>query len=242
MAKRKGTRGGSTPPRPITGQRLLDGWDGPDGGRIRLARAGEAPAVEQLLDLTGVGLDRIHADSIDTGGLAATLRVGLDGGQKQLTRAAATAAAGHDLVTVIPGLSLVLVAEDQDGEPVGALSAVPPASLLKVGAEQGVQGEQLLFFCLVIAKIGAVAVADSARGRGWGTHLLKRAVQVYQQLQYQLLYGQFDADSEPLPRFYSQRGFTPLSQDEGIDLNVLLGLPLGIQPGPDERLFTRWRR
>ncbi|MFH8386961.1 hypothetical protein ACH4E7_39615 [Kitasatospora sp. NPDC018058] len=75
-----------------------------------------------------------------------------------------------------------------------------------------------------------------------GTHLLKRAVQIYHQLQFRLLYGQFDADSPTLPTFYGQRGFTPLPPGKGIDLRVLLGLPLGIQAGPDERLFTRWRR
>ncbi|WP_052441414.1 GNAT family N-acetyltransferase [Streptacidiphilus anmyonensis] len=187
-------------------------------------------------------VDSLVAEGVDDGRLAAILKAGLDGGHDALLRALATTLAGNDLTAIVPGLSLVLVAEDADQQIVGTLVALPPYNIVAGLADRGVSGERLAFLCVVIAKISGLAVADSARGHGIGTQLLKRATQIYQQLSYQLVYGQFDADSTTLPAFYTGRGFAVKAPGEGEDLSVFLGIPLGVHSGPTERLFTRWRR
>jgi hypothetical protein len=56
MATRGKTRGGSTPPQPVTGKRVIEEWNGPQGGHIRLAQAGEDAAVQALMDTAGARL------------------------------------------------------------------------------------------------------------------------------------------------------------------------------------------
>lgn len=124
---------------------------------------------------------------------------------------------------------------------VGALSALPPYNIVSGLADRGVPAERLAFLRMVIAKISGLAVADPVRGHGVGTQLLKRATQVYQQLSFQLVYSQFDADSTTLPAFYTGRGFAVKDPGESEDLSVVLGVPLAVHSGPAERLFTRWR-
>jgi GNAT superfamily N-acetyltransferase len=241
MAKRKGARGGPTLPSRITGKRLVDGWAGSQGGRIRLARPGEVPAVDGHLAAVGVDVDERIADGVDDGTLAATLRAGLDSGHEGMFPLVAQAALKRDLGLAVPGLSLVLVGEDSSHDPVAALFALPPASLVSGGADQGIPGEELLGTCMAVAKISGLAVAEHARGNGWGSQLLKRTVQVYQQLHFLLLYGQYDADST-LEAFYSRHGFTSLATGQGLSLDPILDQPIGLTPGPNERMFTRWRR
>jgi N-acetylglutamate synthase-like GNAT family acetyltransferase len=53
-------------------------------------------------------------------------------------------------------------------------------------------GQHALLSMVKYAKIKAVAVRDDARGRGIGAALLKRCVQVYWQLDYMLLFGEFE--------------------------------------------------
>ncbi|MFC1428519.1 GNAT family N-acetyltransferase [Streptacidiphilus sp. N1-12] len=226
----------------MNGTRISEGWDLPHGGRIRLARPGEVPAADALLDPVGVRVESLAAQGVDDGSLATLLKAGLDGGQNALALAVATAIAGKELKDAVPGLSLLLVAEDPQRQIVGALTAMPPYSVVAALADRGVSGERLAFLCMVIAKISGLAVADTARGRGIGTQLLKRATQIYQQLSFQLVYGQFDDDSATLPAFYASRGFTVKAVGESEDLSVFLGVPLAVHSGPTERLFTRWRR
>lgn len=64
-------------------------------------------------------------------------------------------------------------------------------------------------------------------------------MQIYEQLDLLLLYGQFSVDSGP-DRFSQQRGFTPLAPQEKVDLDPL-SLPFGSDPGPGEQLFVHWK-
>lgn len=91
-----------------------------------------------------------------------------------------------------------------------------------------------------IIKIKGVAVDPAARGAGLGTALIKRCVQLYRQLGWFVIYGQFDAKSG-LDTDYAQRGFEILAAGEPLRLEPLLGFPLDIQPTPSERLFVRWQ-
>jgi hypothetical protein len=71
-------------------------------------------------------LDEFLLPAVDDGSLAATLREGLDSREKRLMRAAAESVAGRTLLDGATGLSLVLVAEAEDGQVMGALCATPP--------------------------------------------------------------------------------------------------------------------
>ena len=55
------------------------------------------------------------------------------------------------------------------------------------------------------AKIKAVAVREDARSRGISTALLKRCVQIYWQLDYMLLFGEFET-SRALGPYYERHG------------------------------------
>ncbi|MFD4260777.1 hypothetical protein ACFWR9_24920 [Streptomyces sp. NPDC058534] len=238
MAKRGKTRGGSTPPQPVTSRRVIEGWQGPEGGRIRLAQTGEADAVQALMAAAGARLDQPAADQFG-GELAVALCAGLTG-QEAWIRAMTPLLVQRTYLDAIPGLSLVLVAEDKAGDVVGAAYSMPPMPIMNGAQQQGFPPEQLMSIPLALAKLAGLSVTEKARGAGWATHLLKRTVQVYEQLDLLLFYGQFPVDSG-LDRFYQRRGFTPLAPQEKLDLEPL-SLPFGIDPGPGEQLFVRWKR
>ncbi|MFD4860616.1 hypothetical protein [Streptomyces atratus] len=238
MAKRGKTRGGSTPPQPVTGKRVIEGWHGPEGGRVRLAQAGEDAAVQTLMGTAGARLDRPVADQFG-GELAVALCAGLSG-QEAWIKAMTPLLVQRTYLDAIPGLSLVPVAEDKDGDIVGAAYAMPPMPIMNGAHQQRFPAPQLMSIPLAVAKVAGLSVTEKARGAGWDTHLLKRTVQIYEQLDLLLLYGQFPVDSG-LDRFYQQRGFTPLAPQEKLDLDPL-SLPFGIDPGPGEQLFVRWKR
>ncbi|MGY0466934.1 GNAT family N-acetyltransferase (plasmid) [Kitasatospora sp. cg17-2] len=243
MAKRAArARGGSTPPQRVTGKRLAEGWPGPDGGRVRLAGPGDADEVAALLKLADVELDARYGRAIEAGSVSATLRTALDSGPDALMEGAVTSLAGASFADGMPPLALALVAEDSTGRVVGALVAHPPAPLISRLLQRGAGPGEALLPAIAIAKIGGLAVEEDARGAGRGTLLLKRAVQVYRQLQYPLLYGQFSTASAHLEAFYQAAGFTPLADGEGLSMAERLGLPYGVEGTPGERLFFRWRR
>ncbi|MFE0875956.1 GNAT family N-acetyltransferase [Streptomyces smyrnaeus] len=97
---------------------------------------------------------------------------------------------------------------------------------------------QALTLGMAIAKIRGLAVADTTRGQGLAAALLKRAWQVYHQLDYFLLYGSYETDRD-LNAFYARCGYTVLAPGEGFTLERI-GAPFGIHSGPSECVFTRW--
>ncbi|MEU6201411.1 GNAT family N-acetyltransferase [Streptomyces sp. NPDC047061] len=188
------------------------------------------------------------ADDLEAGHLEALARgecgtwlldalAGADAGER-LVRAVAAGepqrAAGE--------LSLPLVARDGDGQVVGALLGVPSGTVLS-GLSQlpGVGRRYVLMSMLMYAKIKAVAVAEDARRRGIGAALLARCMQVYGQLEYTLLFGEFDTE-RALGPYYRRQGFTVLRPGQGIDVGTLLtGIPLHLGAGPGLTFFHRWQ-
>ncbi|MGE7436991.1 GNAT family N-acetyltransferase [Kitasatospora sp. NPDC001175] len=226
----------------MTSQRLTDGWPGPDGGRLRLARPGDSEAVAALLKLADVELDARYGNAIEMGSISAVLRDALNGGSEALMRGVASSVSGTGFADGMMPLALALVAEDSTGRVVGTLVAHPPAPLISQILKQGGNPGEAMAVAIAIAKIGGLAVEEAARGAGWGSQLLKRTVQVYQQLGFKLLYGQFNTDSAHLESFYRAGGFTTLADNKGLSMAEHLGLPYGVQGMPGERLFFRWRR
>jgi GNAT superfamily N-acetyltransferase len=92
-----------------------------------------------------------------------------------------------------------------------------------------------------VAKIRAVAVAETARGLGIGATLIRRSMQIYLQLGFLLVYGQFPAGSG-LATYYARQGFTVLDEGQDIDLRRMgLNFLIRTDPSDSERLFARWR-
>ena len=87
--------------------------------------------------------------------------------------------------------------------------------------------------------IKGVAVAESARGAGLGQALLRRIVQIYDQVDYRLLYGQFSVGSG-LETYYARQGFEVLGEQAGVPLGPVFDLPITVGAPPGERLFVRW--
>ncbi|WP_240512648.1 GNAT family N-acetyltransferase [Streptomyces griseoruber] len=101
-------------------------------------------------------------------------------------------AAAGELQRAAGELSLPLVARDGDGQVVGALLGVPSGTVVSGLARMPVAKQQILMSMLVYAKIKAVAVSEDVRGHGIGAALIAQCVQLYRQLDYTLLFGEFD--------------------------------------------------
>jgi hypothetical protein len=65
---------------------------------------------------------------------------------------------------------------------------------------------------------------------------------VYRELDFILLFGEFDTE-RALGPYYESHRFTVLSPGETTDVGfVLTGRPIGLGAGPGEQLFFRWNR
>jgi GNAT superfamily N-acetyltransferase len=223
---------------PAAAGRLAQGWNGPAGTVLRLARPGEAAGVARLADTTGGPLDEYMHAAIEDGTASAGLLAGLRTGKEALLRPAARAGAAHDPAPFTE-LSLALVAE-RNHQLAGALYALPPGAVIAQMMEQGVDPPHALLLAIAAIKIKALATVPAHRGQGIASALLHHCVRLYGELGYYLLYGTF-ATSSGLESFYAAHGFDVLPPGAGISLDVLLGQPARIGTEPGEQFFTRWR-
>lgn len=223
----------------LTKQQVTDGLAGPGGVRIRFPRPGEAEEAVGLLKAATDDLEPGYATAIDQGQCGAWLLDGLAGAD--LLEPLVRAAAGGRLGEAAAALSLPLVAQDQDGALVGALLAVPSGTVLSTVSRLPGYQQHALLSTLQYAKIKAVAVRQDARGRGIGGALLQRCVEAYWQLDFQLLFGEFETGRD-LGAYYTRHGFTVLQPGDTIDVGTLLtGVPIHLGAGPGETFFYRWR-
>ena len=151
------------------------------------------------------------------------------------------AGAAGGLQSAAASMSLPLVARDRDRQVVGALLAVPSGTVASTVSRLPGYERYALPSMLKYAKIKAVAVREDARGRGIGAALLKRCVQVYWQLDYMLLFGEFETGRD-LRAYYTRQGFTVLRPGQSTDVGTMLaGVPVQLGAGPGETFFYRWR-
>ncbi|MET8168827.1 GNAT family N-acetyltransferase [Streptomyces sp. NPDC005329] len=238
MAKRTARKGGSRPVR-LSADRLRKGWPGPASTRVRLATAADTDTVDALLDTAGARLIPTLRSSIEQGTAGAALLDGLSGTTKTFFEDFARRTVGHTMAGPMASVSLTLVAADGEDRPVGALSVTAPGTIIERALEHGYSNVQALTLSVAIGKVHGLAVAEEARGQGLASFLLKRAWQVYEQLDYFLLYGSFETERD-LGAFYKGCGYTVHAPGEGFLLERI-GLPFGIHAGPDQCVFTRWR-
>ncbi|MDF3294263.1 GNAT family N-acetyltransferase [Streptomyces silvisoli] len=240
MAKKKTRKtGSSAEPVRLTRQQVLDGVSGPDGVRIGFAVPEEAGAAAALLKAAADDLETGHLEALARGRCGTWLLDALAGGDLGEPLVRATAAG--ELQAAAAELSLPLVARDGDGQVTGALLGVPSGTVVSGLSRLPVSRRQILMSMLTFAKIKAIAVSEDARGRGIGAALLKRCVQLYEQLDYTLLFGEFDTGRELGP-YYTRQGFNVLRPEQAIDVGTLLaGIPLHLGAGPGLTFFYRWR-
>lgn len=228
---------------PLSVDRLRAGWSGPAGTRIHLARPRDAAAADALMTTTGdeVRIIPVLREAIENGTAGSAILTGLGGGAKKFHDAAAhsfsaNGLGGEGLSTVC----LVLVATDEHDQAVGVLTATAPGTLIQTAVNSGYTPQQATAFSVFVAKLHGIAVAEHARNQGIAAAMLKRAWQVYHQLGYFLLYGSYEADRDHLRAFYTRCGYTVHAPGEGFLLDRI-ALPFGLNAGPDECMFTRWR-
>ncbi|MCX5097540.1 GNAT family N-acetyltransferase [Streptomyces sp. NBC_00365] len=212
---------------------------GPDGVRIGFAVPEEAGAVTTLLKAAADDLEAGHLEALARGECGTWLLDVLEG--VDLGEPLVRAGAAGEFQRAAGELSLPLVARDGDGQVVGALLGVLSGTVVSGLARLPGGRRYVLVSMLTYAKIKAVAVSEDARRRGIGAALLARCVQVYWQLKYTLLFGEFDTE-RALGPYYRRQGFTVLRPGQGIDVGTLLtGVPLHLGAGPGLTFFHRWR-
>ncbi|MGW3736488.1 GNAT family N-acetyltransferase [Streptomyces sp. NPDC005148] len=121
---------------------------------------------------------------------------GLGGTTKTFFEDFARRTAGHTMADSMASVSLTLVAADGQDRPIGAVSVTAPGTIIERAMEHGYNNPQALTLSVAIGKVHGLAVAEEARGQGLASVLMKRAWQVYDQLDYFLLYGSFETDRD----------------------------------------------
>ncbi|GAA3381453.1 GNAT family N-acetyltransferase [Streptomyces sannanensis] len=238
MGKRTARKGAR--PAPLSAGRVRAGWPGPAGTRIRLARVRDTDAADTLLDMAGVRLMPALRSAIETGTSASVLLAGLGGTTKTFFETAVLAFITQPMPESMSGISLPLVAVAQDEKVVGVLAVTAPGTIIEKALEHGYEPHRALTMGVAVAKVHGLAVAETARGQGLAAALLNRSWQVYEQLGFLVLYGSYDTERD-LGAFYSRCGYTVLDPGQGFSL-APIDIPFGIHAGPNECVFTRWRR
>lgn len=235
----------------FTERDLVDGWPlGPEL-RIRQARSEDMGAVAALSALTGVQLEPEVTDAVATGIAAEGLRAFARGGKDGLMRHMAEqffAHQGGDTAVPFQHVTLVLVAEHAEQGVVGALVAYPPVGVIqqmldhlrRTGGGPNQATQVVLMGAIAMARIKALAVLEQMRGRGIGSALLQRALQIYDECGYMIVYGQAPGTTG-LDLFYQEQDFDVLAPGTGFDPWVVFGEHVDIRPDPTERIFI-WNR
>jgi GNAT superfamily N-acetyltransferase len=197
---------------------LIRGVPGPEGLRIRLARVPDDGAIMLQHPLLATGLRQSlrsgHPPALPTG-------------------------AFNPYEQTI-AVSMLLAAADERDTVLGVLMALPPVRILGQFMQAGYPRRMVTGAAHTVAKLKGVAVAEDAQGRGIGTALIDVCTQIYTELGWGALYGQFDKKRPHLVDYYTRRGFTILGPREGIEFSHLVGFPLSARPLGGERMFVRW--
>ncbi|MEU4806199.1 hypothetical protein [Actinosynnema sp. NPDC023587] len=248
----KGHRDAVTNPERITDGQLDSGWAAAENTRIRAATAADIDAIGPLADLAGAPFEPELQAGIARGTAGGGLRICLRDGHRAYTEHMAARFAEHqrDDNPILAYLSaaLVLVAEHRDHGVVGALLAYPPLTaasqiidrMAEVGFDDHEQYKTVLGIGMFLVRVKVVAVAEHARGDNLGGSMLKIATRIYDQCNYEIIYGAMP-DDRGLDVFYRRAGFTVHGPADALDLFVMFGRDTKIWPGAGERLFSRLR-
>lgn len=219
---------------------LERGWPGPEGGRIRCARPGEADTVARLLGHSGVELEPGMADHIDARTAGWVLDAALADDRDALRCAGDALLRQPDPLPLLFSVSVPLLATDRAGEAVGALVALAPVGVIGDMLSAGWPETAIPGVATTLTKVASVGVDPQARGRGVGRALLGRCAQLYFGAGYTMVFGQFRVERR-LAAFYERCSYVVLDEEDTVPVSVAGGVvDLGTDPG--QRLFYRRRR
>lgn len=225
-------RSGRTLPRGLTAERIVEGVEGPADVRVRLVRPEDAAAVHRLYTGDEAGSDGAaeafgtHAGSM----VLKALTLGVP-----LRNLLVDDSLSHGSID-LSGASVVLVAESSAGEILGSVMGAPPTPVLeRLNAPDPMLA---VLAAAEVARLSHLRVDPGARGRGVGTDLLRRTVQLYTRLQCRTVYGQIE-EGENLEEYYRQRGFHVLPETSALLVTLKSGKQFEIYSYPGEQLFAR---
>lgn len=219
-----------------------------NGTKIRAAQAADLDRVRDLCALAEVNLENEIVAAVEDGYAGATLRAGRTGGLTAFfsdVQETLPALSPDALRRLFLRLTLVLVAEQDQAGVIGAAVTFPPAGTImkqlqwmqSVGASAESQMEVVLGGALRVSRVKAVGVDTDHRGCGIGADLVQASTAPFADLGYSMIYGIMPPRAG-LTEFYGRLGFTVLPPGVPLSLEPA-GVPAGVQPGPDERLFVR---
>jgi GNAT superfamily N-acetyltransferase len=223
----------------ISAERLRSGWSGPNGTRVRLAASGESADVARFMAMAGSAFDTDLAAAIDNDTIATAVLAALNGDRRAILAEFAALSAGEDPTPREAALTTVLVAANRVGELVGAFGAYPPLAAISQGLVAGIQPELMLASGALIVRFSGLGVDEPARGAGIGNALMRGAIRLYDQLGYQIAYGQIPP-GRGLEHYYRRFGFEVLGVGEPLSLEKYLGIPMGLVADTEERFIVRW--
>jgi GNAT superfamily N-acetyltransferase len=234
----------------VTERKLDKGWPAAPGVRIRQALPADMGTVRELATLAGVSIEDELAGAVASGAAGQALRAGLRGGLPGFQRHMAEqfVAHGDEILQAYLSAALVLVADHRDHGVLGTVVAYPSPNITQIhldGTRDTItdpRGQNTLVMAgaVGLAKIKALAVAESARGQNIGGSLLVRCRQVFFACGYLMLYGQMPP-TPGLDVFYRRNGFEVLGHGEGLDLWPVFGVHSRVDADQGERFFFRYR-
>jgi GNAT superfamily N-acetyltransferase len=198
----------------------------------RPAEIGDVPAVDELLAELGQTVEPGLAEAIEAG--AAGANIAKDPAARERLIVAALRRDGTPF-SALPGLSLLLVAEDGQGQPVGALQALVPGQWIAGALDAGFTHD-LPWAMANLITVTSLVVAPTGRRRGIGRMLLERCVTTYSRARYTVMWGAY-RERRQLEAFYRTCGF---DVRERVDVGRISRRRLpDIHAAPGERLFVR---
>lgn len=219
-------------------------WQTPPGApHVRLAYPEEASEVQRLAAMAATGFDPDLAAALRSPeGTGTFVSAGMAGGPELAAAVLARFIDRNQVPQALLSTATAWVVEGGEGL-VGTLVATcPPAVLVGFlrGARGSVERRRVLEVgASRLVKITRVAVEETMRGQGIGWALVQSAIEAYSISGFGLMYGQCDAASAPLARFYMRHGFTMVPPGKPLDLTELLMVSGEIRPEPGERFFYR---
>jgi GNAT superfamily N-acetyltransferase len=167
--------------------------------------------------------------------------IALARGMEAFVKAIAPVGSGPDsFERAVVFASTVLIAQDSQGQAVGAVAVRPcvgsvmttmesyPAKFTELGVK-GLAGT---------AKLVALAVIPEARSQGIGRILLDAVVEHYRLAGTPMIYGIIEEEkAAELVPFYERSGFRVLEPGRILDLSHIYGVQSWVRSDPEERYF-----
>lgn len=201
-------------------------WPGPEGVVIRTARQEDAETLARVLALNRASVEPALLSALEQDPVEGLLELDSARRRDAIIRAQVLS----DAMDAFPGLSTLLVAEDEHDDVVGAAEMLVPGQVAMGLLRAGVHFADVAMVIATVTKLASLAVVKPARGRGVGAALVERARRIDMRAGFTLMYGQFHVGTG-LERFSQRCGFDVLAEREPIALPPYIPFLIGPDPG-----------